>query len=245
MQFQRASTNFSPGALTYLGYLYLIDARKEQYQNREKTIEGLSYIIEDIIMQNPHYTDFEKLLYFIPHSRSLIEKAYKKAKGNMLDGRLFDKQAYKNSVLCKQTRKKAYTVKSAIRRFTYKMSLVNTKSFLQYCQISDKDYTVFTPVLVSRIENRLKENNHNKKSVYLYQKKIIAAGFKNDLCQKSQRRHAYMKEQTAEVKKAEDAKELKKLLPVLREKLNNINEFRVRKISMQELLNILNKDGVK
>ena len=244
-QFQRASTNFTAGALTYLGYLYLIDSRENDFKDREKTIEGLMYLIEDIIMKNPHYIDFEKLLYFIPHSKNLIEEAFVRAKENMSDGRLFKKSAYKKSILCTNTLKKKYQVKSAIRYFVYKMNLIKSNSFLNYCHVSDKDYNIFTPLLISSIKQRLKKDNNLKKRIFRYQKKMIAAGFKNDLCAKSAKRHAYIKAQTAELAKMEDEKEIKKLMPKLKEQLKKINEFRIRKISMQQLLKILNEEGVK
>lgn len=239
MEFQRAASNLTTGALNYLGYLYLTDARQSGYKDHNKTVEGLSFVIENAIMENPQYIDLDKLLYFIPKSAPLIEEAFQKAMSRMRDGRLFPLPAYKSSLLCKNSLQKQQHIKAAANIFLYKMQEAKSESFLAYCKYLKKDFTIFTRKNIILLQQLIKEHNNLNSFAFNTSHKKLEVSGKNKLCRKYMQKRDYFSEQTNSLLKKHTKEELRNMLPALQKHLDEINAFRKNKIPMEELLEVL------
>jgi poly(beta-D-mannuronate) C5 epimerase len=240
LEFQRASTNLTAEALNYLGYLYLEKAREENYKNKNHTLEGVTFVIENAILQNPHSIDLDKLIYFLPHSKELIEKAFHIAINRMLKGELFPDSAYKNSPYCKNTLRKRDRVQTAANIFLYKMNLAKKSNFLEYCQLLQKDFTLFKRKDLIVLKKRLKAHNRTADFIRNYNIKRISTNAKDDLCRKYLERHSYFTEQSQSLIREQRADEIKEVLPLIKQHLKQINEFRTKKIPLNDIIKILN-----
>jgi poly(beta-D-mannuronate) C5 epimerase len=244
-EFQRAANFLKSGALKYLGYLYLIDSMKNSHISKKKMIEGLTLIVEDTILQNPKYTEFEKLMFFLPKSQNIIEEAFENAIKRMQKGELFSRYFYKNSKVCRSSLRDKQSIKASLKIFLYKMKSVGVKTLLSYEKVLNRDFTIFTQHNLIKIkQDRFEDHNALQETIYA-KNSLVKRQNRDILCQKYLQRHEYIKKQTEALVDEQYKKEIKKMLPKLQKYLDNINLYRKRKISMKELLKIIYTKGGK
>jgi poly(beta-D-mannuronate) C5 epimerase len=239
LEFKRASSNLTQGALSYLGYRYLINARENGFKDNEMVLQGLIFIMENEILANSLSEDLDKLVYFIPNSTNLIEKAFRIALSRMQLGRLFQEEAYKHSIICKNSLKKKYAIQTAAHIFLYKMNLLKAKSLLEYCKIVHKDSTIFSKKSVKLLNKRLKVHNRLQDNIQYSLSKTIEISGKNMMCKKYKEHQGYVSEQSKSLLKTITKKEIENLLPQLQIYLDNVNIFRKKKLKMEELVDTL------
>jgi len=239
LELQRAASLLSSDALKYLAYITLVDAGKQNFQNKDQIVSSLSYLMEYAILSNLKYIHFEKLLYFIPHSKLLINKAFQVAVSRMKKGRLFKDEAYNRSIFCRETLKDQREIQAALKVFLYKMKSVHTKDILNYEKVLNQNFTIFDKSTILSIKQRFNTHNYLQDRAYYKIHTQLSQQAKSRLCQKSIQKHAYIQEQSHTLIDQEYKKEIKKMQPQLQHYLDNINLYRTRKITMKQLLKII------
>ena len=242
----RAASRLSKGALQFLGYIYLTEAKKENYISKKKLIDGISYVIEEVILSNDikSYREIEKIRLFIPNGEYYIKKAFYLAKSRMSRGFIFDKESYNKCYVCKQSLLEKNKIIEAFKIFDYNYKQVRAKSFLDYCQILFKNYTIFTISTMNRFDSLIHSKNIVKERVNRYNRKIFQLANKDKICSR------YLKKKVKDFRKAqlmmknEKNKMLEFIKPKIKELLRKINEYRIRKISYKELLKIIQDDKI-
>ncbi len=234
-QFQLASSTLTKGALKYLGYLYLTDARLHHYKNKKKILQGLCFILEDLILQNPNISNLNKLIYFIPNAKKNLQNAFLIVKKRMKKGNIFAQEEKNKSPLC-NTIQKQREIKRALAIFLYKMNLSHTNTINNYLHLLYKNYTVFTPENTYNFEQKITQYNQLQKQIS--QNKNISQQL---LCQKQYQKKQYYKQQTDTIIQEFAYKKLPEITPKIRQHLKKINFFRKRKISSKKILKILQK----
>ena len=243
-EFIRASSRFSKGALRFLGYIYLAEAKKENFSSKKKIVEGVSYVIEDAILSGgvKSYREIEKIRLFIPNGEYYIEKAFALAKSRMAKGILVDPKSYDKCYLCTLQLYDKNKIIAALKVFNYNYKQAQSKSFLEYCKIRFKNYTILTTAVKNRFVHLIHSKNRIKGSVYQYNRKISKMARVDKLCTK------YLDKQTKDFKRTqimmenEKMKKLEFVRPKMKELLHKINQFRVRKISTKKLLKMMKDD---
>ena len=242
----RAGSRFSKGALRFLGYIYLAEAKKEDFSSQEKIVDGISYVIEDAILSGSvkSYREIEKIRLFIPHGEYYIGKAFAVAKNRMAKGTLFDPKIYEKCYACSQNLYEKNKILEALKVFNYNYKQVKAKSFLEFCKIRFKNYTILSTSIKNHFARLIHSKNIIKANINYYNRRITKLARKDKLCTQ------YLDKQTKDFKKTqammenEKMKRMKFVRPKMEELLRKINHFRVRKISMKQLLKMMKDDRV-
>lgn len=239
----RAASRLSRGALRLLGYLYLSEAKKENFISEKKVIDGISYIIEDAILSGNiiSYREIERVRLFIPNGEYYINKAFILAESRMKRGYLFDFETYNRCYACRQKVFEKNKIIEAFKLFEYNYNQTGARDFFDFLKTIFKDYTIFTLPVIKHFDKLIHEKNIVKESVNLYNKRVYRLARKDKLCSKylDKKEKDFLKAHA--LMKNERKKILKIIEPKMVELLNKINQFRVRKISMKKLLDIMNK----
>lgn len=237
----RAGSNFSKGALTFLGYIYLADARKAGFTDKKKIVEGLSYIIEDAILTDnvTKYHQIEKTRFFIPNGKEYIEEGFKLALQRMEEGRLFDAENYKKCPLCEKKLFDKYKILAAMKIFRYKYSQTKSENFIHYCQNITQNYTIFTTQAKIYFDRLITEKNAIKRNVNYYNTKVYKLARKDKLCNRYLVKQEKDKRKLGAMMKNQEMKRVALIKPKMEELLKKVNQYRVRKISMQDLMRMV------
>ena len=232
-----SSGSLSKSLLKYLGYLYLLDAKKSGYSNKEKTLEGLTLIIEDLILQNPQSSDLKKLIYFIPNGKRLLQEAFERAQANMQDGRIFAKESYEKSELVKryftkEQRKKVRYMNTLVR---YKMDLAGAKDFIEYLSLLHKNFTILTPAYMRALKYRIDKHNILQDKVVLHNQQKRSIYMQDKMCRRKDQENIYYQKQTDAALQNERDHQLEMIKTQLEAALEGINNFRVRKLSIEDI----------
>jgi len=223
--FEQASLELSKGSLQYLGYLYLTDAKKNHFTNKTDILTGLSFIIEDLILQNKNISSLQKLTYFLPNGKEYFQEAFKIAKQRMENGNIFSQDQIKKCSFCRTIKQENMRkIKHALNIFLYKMQLLDTESINTYLETLYQRYTLFTSQNILTIEKKIKHYNQQIKS-------------KDPLsCKINSQKHSYYKQQTDSIIQELFNANLAKTNIQFQQKLQEINSFRNHKITLEELL---------
>lgn len=237
----RAGSRFSKGALRFLGYIYLAEAKKENFSSQEKIVEGISYLIEDAILSGSikSYREIEKVRLSIPHGEYYISKAFAAAKNRMAKGTLFNPKIYGKCYACSQKLYEKNKITAALKLFNYNYKQVQAKSFLDYCKILFKNYTVFTTPVKHQFDRLIHSKNILKERVNRYNRRVTKLAKKDKLCTQYLDKQAKDFKTTQIMMENQKMKKLEFVKPKMKELLYKINQFRVRKISMQQLLKMM------
>lgn len=241
----RASSRFSQGALHFLGYLLLSEAKKENFKYEKNILEGISYLIEDAIFSGSltNYRAIEKIRLFIPNGEYYIHKAFILAKKRMQKGTFFDKKSCDRCSLCPQRVSDKNKIIGAFKVFQYNYKHLNAQSFIDYCHIYFNNYTIFTSIVKNSFDSLIKSKNSTKKAINQYNKKVDRLAKQNKVCAKYLDKSAKDFKRTQIMLQNEKMKKLKFIKPKVEELLQKINQFRLRKISMEQLLKLLQDDN--
>ncbi|WP_187647473.1 right-handed parallel beta-helix repeat-containing protein [Nitrosophilus labii] len=234
----RASSIFSKGALTFLGFYYLTESRKKGFDDREKIIEGISYIIEDAILSD-NVLDFHRLEYlrfFIPNGVYLIEEAFLLAKARMQKGQLFDQKKYEHCSVCKNSLYKKRKVLAAWKVFQYKFKMAKASTFLDYCKSISKQYTIFTTPVKIYFKKHIKEVNAIKAGFNRYYSRVYKLARKYKLCKDYLKNQQRARQQGLSFIRMKKKDILKQVEPEIKKYLEDINRYRFRKISYETVV---------
>ena len=240
MEMGRAGSNIEKKILAYLGYWLMIESRKEQWRNKEFIREALVLLVESIILDN-RYTarDLSQLHYFLPITDEDIEKAFTVAKERMEEGRLFSEKDYAKSVLCRRTLYNAYETKSALQIFLYRMRDAGEKKFLAFCKKETAAFRYLTPVIVGTAQEKYKENNRIKDMPGILMEKYHETALESPICRHFLQKQRFSDKETSSLLETLKKMKKEKWRPILERHLALINEFRLRKITIEQVYAIL------
>ena len=238
----RAASISSKGALEFLGYTYLKEAQENNYSDQNKIIDGMSFIIEDAILSKDSFNfhNVAKTHFFLPNGKYYLEKGFHRAMQRMSQGRLFDEDAYKQCPLCDLKYAQRQKILGAYKVFRYKYKQSAQNSLLEYCQYATKGYTIFTTSAKLYFDKLINEKNRIQNSVAWYNRKTSRLAQKNKVCNKYLIKQKKDNNKRRSMMELEKQKRINLVKPKLKELLQKINQYRVRKISMQQLLNMMN-----
>ncbi|BAF69302.1 right-handed parallel beta-helix repeat-containing protein [Nitratiruptor sp. SB155-2] len=233
LELRRASSILSKGALTFLGFFYLTQSRQTGFSDKEKSIEGLSYIIEDAILSDNvlNFHRLEYLRFFIPNGADLIAEAFQRAIDRMRQGRLFNESAYERCPICKNSLYKKRKILAAWKLFRYKFQMSNAPTFLAYCKTFAKEFTIFTTPVTIYFKKLIKEENAIKESFNLYYSRVYKLARKYKLCKNYLKNQQRAKIQGLSFIRMKKKRILQLVEPKMRKYLQEINRYRLRKIA--------------
>jgi len=245
-ELKRAASIFSKGALEFLGFVSLSDAREGNFRDKKLIIRGVSYLIENAILSgNPSkFHQIDKVRLFIPYGEDYIEKAYHIAIERMSKGILFESKEYGRCPLCNNSLYDKYKILGKLKIFHYAYKEANQKNFLKFCQYITQDYTLFTSSAKTYFNAIIRAKNSIKDRVNRYNRGIIQKVKKDDLCNKYLIKQKKVTTKMLSMMQYEKQKRVKSIEPKLEELLRGINRYRVRKISKKQLLRMIN-NGIK
>lgn len=241
MELMRASSLMSKGALEFLGFVSLGEAREDGYRNSEKIVDGLSYLVESAVLSHnvAKFHMLEKVHFFIPNGADYLEQGFALAMKRMSEGRLFDKEDYGHCPLCDLKNEQKERIRGAYKVFRYKYRRSQKKSLLAYCRYVTRDYTLFTTSAMLYFDKLIDEKNRIKDSVTWYNKKIMRMARANKFCNRYLVKQEKDNRKRVSMMKMEKQKRIDLAMPKLRELLKKINRYRVRKITIRQLQNIM------
>jgi len=245
-ELKRAASIFSKGALEFLAYVTLADARTGDFRDKKLIIQGVSYLIENAILSgNPSkFHQIDKVRLFIPYGEEYIEKAYHIAIERMSKGILFESKEYGRCPLCRNRRYDKYKILGKLKIFHYTYTEANQKNFLQFCQYITHDYTLFSSSAKTYFNTIIRAKNSIKDEVNRYNRMIMQKAKKGELCRRYLIKQKRVTTKMLSMMQYEKQKRVKSIEPKLEELLRGINRYRVRKISKRELLKMIN-NGIK
>ncbi len=220
-------------SLAYLGFMFLSKARENNWNEKDK-FEGLVLLIESGILGNKNvFVDLTQLKYFIPNlNKNEIIKAYNVAVKRMQKGILFNENFYKKYKIKPNN---AEEVKYAVLLFKYQLKYAGI-DFYQYLKQIKKQINTFTNINIKRLEKIFKIMDEIKYLNMNYQKIAMKKAFKNRLCKEYILKMELQQKEINKLLKIKRKKMIVKYLPQIKELLEKINQYRNRKIELNELL---------
>ena len=242
MESARAASNVERKILAFLGYSFLIASRELGWKEKRLTEEGLVFLVESVILDNRFAArEIPQLKYVMPLDAKMIESAFSIAKQRMKRGELFSKEEYRNSVLCRNTLTKRQKVQAALQRFLYRMNDAKEKDFVRFCERETDAMPYLNPVIIGTAKAKYKENNRLKDLPAKQMQELRERAQQDEICQRYLVKQGYMAQEVGDLMETMKAQSIEKWKPELKRYLDMINEFRIRKLTMKDLLSVLER----
>ena len=231
----RGSSRGVTTAMRELGY-YLLDHAK----SKEDEIRALSYLTESSILSNNDLTKVEltEIRYFKNVNEDDINRAFEIALERLRRGDLVE-SGYYDEYKCKKDVSLIADVESKVKLFEYFYKKSGAKSYFDYCMLARKNFTVFTPEVVKKINYVFAKANIPKIRYFKKQKTYNKLITHNDECKDTFFKWNRVNEGLEYKYKLNK----KKIGPVVSKYLdaylNMVNEYRTKKVDTKTIYNLM------
>ncbi len=232
MYLVKGSFYLDKDSLTYLGYLFLKKAKEENWR-KDYINQGFTYLIEAGIMGNKAiFEDLNLLKFFVPGiNDEFIDNMYIKTVKKMQKGYILSQDFYKRNNLKGDKR-----VKNAIILFEYRLKRAKFTNFSEYLKFVNKNYNMFNMQILDTIGKKFRGKDELKSKRNRYFRNLYKKAKNNLICKKFLQKGDFFNEQYRQIANMEKNKIMKKYLPELKRLLNKINQYRKRKVYLNEIL---------